>query len=281
MRARSWLVAVVGGALLLAGCASRATPSGGGATSPGRSCEGAGFELSLVKESGGEASPVLAAQAFNARGAAAGFTVPAGTEWHVASQDEHGASVTGGDVTLHAVQFADQTWAIDSGRRCAVASSDSADQVHAGVPHPRGSYLRLVLPGHSFPADGTPIRGYVEIHNTSGKPIRIADACDGWIGVGLTNSEVTFTALNGAVACADGHLPIGISRRPIAVATTYNECLQGKGSSIPPNPPRCLGPQHTVMPLLPPGHYETKTDVWGVGDAIAPPAPVAITLTRP
>jgi hypothetical protein len=103
--------------VLLVGCGSSGT-AGGPKSSQPRSCQNAGFELSLVKDSDGAASPVQAAEAFNALGGVDGFTAPAGAHWHVAGPGAGGVSVVAGNLTLHSVQFTDKSWAIDSGKRC-------------------------------------------------------------------------------------------------------------------------------------------------------------------
>lgn len=75
-----------------------------------------GFELSLVSNSGGRASPVMAAEwtATHLNG------VPAlpHSGWALASRSGSSATVVSGNVTLHAVQGPDGTWQVDSGSVC-------------------------------------------------------------------------------------------------------------------------------------------------------------------
>jgi hypothetical protein len=89
-----------------------------GTTAPSSSCEGTGFHIGLVKDSGGAASPVQAAKDFNARGGVPGFTAADDATWHVTGPVNSGVGVSAGNLTLHAIQFADKTWAIVSGNRC-------------------------------------------------------------------------------------------------------------------------------------------------------------------
>lgn len=78
------------------------------------------FELSLVAGLKGAADPVAAARWFVRHGGVRGFGT-ASTVWKLADPGlaaSGGAEVVAGTVSLHAVQFADGTWAIDSGERC-------------------------------------------------------------------------------------------------------------------------------------------------------------------
>lgn len=110
--------AMLGAVALLAGCSSSGASGSGAPSSEAKSCQGAGFELSLVHNAKGAPGPVQAAKAFSARGSVNGFSLPSGAAWHVVGPANGGLNVSSGDVTLHAVRLADKTWAIDSGKRC-------------------------------------------------------------------------------------------------------------------------------------------------------------------
>lgn len=142
--------------------------------------------------------------------------------------------------------------------------------------------LRVVLDKTRGPADGTPISGYVEITNDTGHPVTITNPCNGWIGVGLTNAEVTYRFIDGLVACPAGRLPVGTSRHRISVATTYDQCSQFGGSTLQSSTmPRCLGDKHDVIPPLPPGIYTTSALTQGLPAGISPPPPITVTLLKP
>ena len=63
----------------------------------------------------GQPSPVEAARWFAGHGGV-GDLPPDG--WHDVGRDETGALVRSGNLTLHAIQGADLTWLVDSGKRC-------------------------------------------------------------------------------------------------------------------------------------------------------------------
>ena len=84
--------------------------------SPGTSASTcSSFSLSLVSNTGGQPSPVAAAEWFARHGQLAG--TPAGG-WHVVSQGTAEASVQSGAVVLHVIEGPDQTWQVDSGQHC-------------------------------------------------------------------------------------------------------------------------------------------------------------------
>ena len=115
-------VAVVTGAVVLAGGAGGAS---GVLNGPARSaCNGAstGFALSLASSAKGSSDPLAAARAFvRAAGpeGAGGFGSPA-SRWRVvpATNDLGGVTLTDGGVFLHTVELTNGRWAVDSGGRC-------------------------------------------------------------------------------------------------------------------------------------------------------------------
>jgi hypothetical protein len=83
------------------------------ASASASSCSG--FSLSLASSTGGQPSPVAAAEWFARHDQVAG--TPAGG-WHVVSQGTAEASVQSGAVELHVIEGPDQTWQVDSGTNC-------------------------------------------------------------------------------------------------------------------------------------------------------------------
>jgi hypothetical protein len=172
---------------------------------------------------------------------------------------------------------------------CAGCASEPVDPDRGGstnraakISHGGSAQItaRVVLDETTAPADGKPIHGYLEVTNASGEPLAIPSACNGVLAVGLTNKQVGFDPGFTEMSCAAGHLPVGKSRTRIQVATTYDECHQGvraDGSRTP----RCLGPDHNVMPPLAPGRYVTKAVFTGVRPDIPAPHAIAVTLVGP
>lgn len=136
-----------------------------------------------------------------------------------------------------------------------------------------GVRVDVVLDRRVTPADGTPIRGYAEVTNASGKPVTIDNACNGWLYVGLTTRHLTFDPAIAGVGCVSGQLPAGTTRIPITVSTTYQECKQPGGGSTGPPPPRCIGRDHNVMPPLPAGRYDTRPSLWDSRTPRSSPGP--------
>jgi hypothetical protein len=85
------------------------------APSPSPAPDCGGFALSLVSDRGGRPSPVAAAEWFAEHGGVPG--VPQ-SGWQEDGQDESGAEVSSGEVTLHAIQGPDESWQVDSGSTC-------------------------------------------------------------------------------------------------------------------------------------------------------------------
>jgi hypothetical protein len=82
------------------------------------SCDAAGcsgFALSLTSDSGGQPSPVAAAEWFAENGGVGG--VPS-SGWREDSSDDTGVVVRSGDATVHVIQGPDGTWQVDSGQSC-------------------------------------------------------------------------------------------------------------------------------------------------------------------
>jgi hypothetical protein len=108
--------------LALAGCGSSLAVASHHATSP-RKPPGAsatctrrsGFELSLVSDRGGQATPVAAATWFAEHGHIA--DIPR-SGWRLTHKKRNGATVVSGPTVLDAIRGSDGTWMVDGGYRC-------------------------------------------------------------------------------------------------------------------------------------------------------------------
>jgi hypothetical protein len=108
------VVITTGIALTVAGCGTTAPPAG--SPSAHASCgHGAGFELSLATDTGGERTPVAAATHFAADG---GIESLPRRGWHVVDRNKDGVTLRSGSSTVHAAQGSDGTWQVDSGAHC-------------------------------------------------------------------------------------------------------------------------------------------------------------------
>lgn len=102
----------------LAACGSAVSEAGGDRVRPSRAivravCSQRNFELSLVSDRGGRVTPVAAASWFAVHGGVQGIPMRG---WKLMSMNTNGASLTAGNVTLHATRGVDGTWQVDSGR---------------------------------------------------------------------------------------------------------------------------------------------------------------------
>lgn len=166
-----------------------------------------------------------------------------------------------------------------NGRQHAATGNTRMSQSRTGVAEGRIT-ARVVLDKTTAPAGGQSIHGYLMVNNGTDKPITLPDApCDGWVRVGLTNRRVTFIAPVTTEACRAGRLPVGTSRTPITVLTTYGDCHEGPAPDPPT--PRCQGSAHNVMPRLPPGRYRVETVFTDPSPRIPEPRPITVTLTAP
>ena len=104
----------------LAACGTVASGPGGDRSNPTRAvarvvCVGENFELSLVSDHGGQATPVAAARWFAVHGGVHGIPMRG---WTLVGVNAGGASLAAGNVTLHATRGVDRTWQVDGGKRC-------------------------------------------------------------------------------------------------------------------------------------------------------------------
>jgi hypothetical protein len=141
--------------------------------------------------------------------------------------------------------------------------------------------VRLILPGRSFPANGQPIHAYVLAINHTGRPVVISNACNGWLGAGLTGDHVNFTLWNGLVGCANRNIAPGTRRIPVSISTRFDQCGQGKQAGTP-DFPHCLGPHDDILPKLPPGNYRAvvKTMRTSIPPILSKPQPITLTAVR-
>ena len=145
----------------------------------------------------------------------------------------------------------------------------------SSLPGP-GLTARIELPLTTVAA-GTTLQGYLVVSNTTGATAHVLDGdCQPKWGVSVTNAHVPpNSAFTADCRLAPLDLPIGETRLPVTVYTSYSGCQQGSaagtGSTIFP---ACLpsGP-----PPLPSGDY-TAVLVGNI-PGLTPPPPVAITLT--
>lgn len=141
----------------------------------------------------------------------------------------------------------------------------------------------VVLDQTTAPANGEPLSGYLFLENNTLQPVVISNVCNGWYGVGLSNSRVqNFYPGFFQAACGSKLLPIGPSQIPIRISTTFAECVQpgGTAGGSPPVP-KCIGPAHSESPPLPPGRYLTSV---GFNELSVKPKqgpPITVTLTKP
>lgn len=165
-----------------------------------------------------------------------------------------------------------------NGRQDAGARNAHTSQSRTSVTKGRIT-ARIILDKTTAPADGQSIHGYIQVNNGTHEPITLPDGpCDGWVRVGLTNRRIKFVAPMAAGACGPGRLPVGTSRTPITVETTYAECHQGPAAQS--SMPRCQGSAHNVMPDLPAGRYRAKTLFTDTPSPRIPePEQVTVTLT--
>jgi len=118
----SRIAMAAGACACLAACGTSAasSPNTGTPLPDHGSCTGAasgpgGFDVSLVRNTGGEPTPVEAAQTFIRTG---GIWSSPQNGWRVTSADQGGATLVAQASSLHAIRLADATWAVDSGSRC-------------------------------------------------------------------------------------------------------------------------------------------------------------------
>lgn len=110
MTNRSGALALV--AALAAGLATAACGILPGAQGCGQP---SGFALSLASDTGGQPSPVAAANWFATHG---GVGPLPRHGWHVVRRDAEGVRLRAGSSTVHVMQGRDGTWQVDSGTRC-------------------------------------------------------------------------------------------------------------------------------------------------------------------
>lgn len=105
-------------AITIGGCASASTEAELKARDAVPTTCPSGFELSLVSDRGGQATPLAAAQWFAAHGGVRAVPV---SGWRVTDISPGGATVRAGRSMVHVVQGSDRTWQVDSGRDCGPA----------------------------------------------------------------------------------------------------------------------------------------------------------------
>jgi hypothetical protein len=172
-----------------------------------------------------------------------------------------------------------------------VASSCSAGSPagHVSTNNPSPTAVPFVAPGRAVVTlhldqttvlAGTPIHGVATVTNRTAAEIAMPGGiCNGWLFVGLMNRAVKFQPATGGVGCAPFEVPVGVSKYPITIGTTYQSC------EPPPLEPGASGPAcledgfgASLMPGLPAGSYQT---VVVVGRPIVEGNWVTVILTAP
>jgi hypothetical protein len=127
---------------------------------------------------------------------------------------------------------------------------------------------------HTTVPAGTTIHGVVTVDNETGAPLPIPGGkCNGWPTVGLSNDKVSYIPVSGGVGCGLFAVPVGQSRYPITVLTTYTSCTQTPADE-PSSDPVC---PDGVLPALPASTYHTVVEeAAGMGVNT-----VTVTLTTP
>lgn len=128
---------------------------------------------------------------------------------------------------------------------------------------------------------GESISGEVIVTNATAHALDIADCNGGWIQVGLTNATVSYDpAWESCLSFPGTTLPVGTTRIPIKLSTTYNACTQDAGSATA-DLPACLPSRgDSIMPPLPPGSYTTMTAMLDPkGVHLPSPEPIKVTVT--
>ena len=92
---------------------SAATGAEGPATPSASPCVHRSFQLSLARDTGGQASPVAAAEWFALHGGV--WTDIPATGWRAVHATASGTSVQSGSIVLETVQGPDGTWQVESG----------------------------------------------------------------------------------------------------------------------------------------------------------------------
>lgn len=148
-----------------------------------------------------------------------------------------------------------------------VASSGATDNENAKIS------IRLSL-SETVASIGESIPGIVTITNRSRRPILIhACASDGWLLVGLSDSEIHFQPVFLTIGCTPSiYLEVGVNKFPVELSTLYQHCSQ---SSKETSVPRC---SKTGMPHLPKGHYRASVYFQGLPKGVSSPKTQSISL---
>jgi hypothetical protein len=185
------------------------------------------------------------------------------------------ASVQGNDNWL-VYQLENGSWRVaDCNRLPFGGNSTQSSSSSSSVPDP-GLAAHIELPVTTAAA-GTKLEGFLVVSNNTGAPLHVLDrGCAPKWGVAVTNAQyvpnIPFTM---ECATAPLELPVGETRLPVSIFTTYSGCQQGAASGSGTTVfPTCLpsGP-----PPLPPGDYTTI--LVGSIPGLPDPSPVTITLT--
>jgi hypothetical protein len=131
-----------------------------------------------------------------------------------------------------------------------------------------GVSARVVLPSAVMPA-GSRMTGHVLVSNSSGHAIRVF-GCLNLFQVLLTSS--TYRPAAAWAACLQRFtIPVGVTRYPVTVWASYNQCSRGHSRD---GLRACLPGGR--MPPLPPGTYHAR--LFQVHQLVQVPSPVSVRV---
>ena len=116
--------------------------------------------------------------------------------------------------------------------------------------------------------------------NSLGRPFSVNDACNGWLGAGLSSTQFRWGYANGQVGCNGITVPEGTSETTRQISTRYSQCSQDLSTPPTVDDPRCLPPDQGLVPKLPAGNYHLTLDTSQIPQAVEP-HPVLVTITSP
>jgi hypothetical protein len=137
--------------------------------------------------------------------------------------------------------------------------------------------VRIVLDETTVRA-GQAISGEAIVNNATSHELVIT-ACRTWLQVGLTSATVPFEP--GWLDClSPATVSVGVTRIPILVRTTYDECTPHADAATARTPACLHSSDGSMMPPLPPGSYATKAGILEPeGVRVPAPPPIQVTLT--
>jgi hypothetical protein len=121
---------------------------------------------------------------------------------------------------------------------------------------------------------GDVIDATVVIANDSGEVVHVA-ACGVPFLVELESPSIPAEFIR-LLCLEDFVVPVGESRWPTTITTTYHTCTRSPDSTLPSSTTIVRCPEPPGIPTFPPGDYRAVADM--ASSAIPTPAPVEVTL---